>query len=45
MRSPKTTCQKPELLKSTPQACTPEQVKKYHGTEKSHPCVPGKPKP
>ena len=31
-------CQKPELLKSKPQDCSPEQIRKCHGNEK-HPCV------
>jgi hypothetical protein len=44
MDTPKTTCQKPEELKGTPQECTPEQVKKCHGAEKDHPCVPGEKK-
>ena len=40
MGTSKTTCEKPEQLKGTPQDCTPEQVKKCHGTDKKHPCVP-----
>jgi hypothetical protein len=44
MRKPKTTCQKPEQLKGAPQACTPQQIQQCHGSEKDHPCVPGKKK-
>ncbi len=32
-------CQKPENLKGTPEQCTPEQIKKCHGSEKDHPCT------
>ncbi len=32
-------CQKPENLKGKPNECTPEQIKKCHGAEKSHPCT------
>ena len=32
-------CEKPENLKTTPQECTPEQIKECHGDEKDHPCV------
>lgn len=32
-------CQKPENLKGKPNECTPEQIKKCHGVEKSHPCT------
>jgi len=35
-------CQKPKELKGKPEDCTPEQVKKCHGSEKDHPCVPKK---
>jgi hypothetical protein len=44
MCQPKTTCQKPEQLKGTPQECTPEQVETCHGADKNHPCVPAKQK-
>jgi hypothetical protein len=44
MGTSKTTCQKPEQLKGTPQDCTPEQVKKCHGADKKHPCAPAKQK-
>jgi hypothetical protein len=44
MGTPKTTCQKPEQLKGTPQDCAPEQVKKCHGADKKHPCAPAKQK-
>jgi hypothetical protein len=32
-------CQKPENLKGKPSECTPEQIKKCHGSEKTHPCT------
>jgi hypothetical protein len=32
-------CEKPENLKTTPDECTPEQIKECHGDEKDHPCV------
>ncbi len=32
-------CQKPESLKGKPSECTPEQIEKCHGSDKSHPCV------
>lgn len=31
-------CQKPENLKTRPEECTPEQIRKCHGDNKSHPC-------
>jgi len=31
-------CQKPDELKGKPEDCTPEQIKKCHGDEKSLPC-------
>jgi hypothetical protein len=40
MSQPKTTCQKPEQLKGKPAECSPEQIKKCHGKEKIHICVP-----
>jgi len=33
-------CQKPENLKGVPEDCSEEQIKKCHGDDKSHPCVP-----
>ena len=33
-------CQKPENLKTRPEECTPEQVRKCHGDVKEHPCLP-----
>ncbi|MBW2112873.1 MAG: winged helix-turn-helix transcriptional regulator [Deltaproteobacteria bacterium] len=33
-------CQQPTQLKDKPENCTPEQIKKCHGDEKNHPCVP-----
>ena len=44
MGTSKTTCQKPEQLKGTPQDCTPEQVKKCHGADKKHSCASAKQK-
>jgi hypothetical protein len=44
MGTSKTTCQKPEQLKGTPQECTPEQVNKCHGSDRAHPCAPAKKK-
>ncbi len=35
----KTECQKPENLKGKPQDCSPEQIRKCHGTDQKHPCV------
>jgi hypothetical protein len=32
-------CQCPSELKGTPKDCTPEQIKKCHGSEKDHPCT------
>ena len=32
-------CQKPEELKTKPEECTPEQIKKCHGDVKEHPCA------
>ncbi len=34
----KNCCHQPEKLKTTPQECTPEQVKECHGEEENHPC-------
>ena len=33
-------CQSPEFLKTKPQECSPEQIKKCHGDENNHPCIP-----
>jgi len=33
-------CQKPEELKGKPKECSPEQIRKCHGDENKHPCVP-----
>lgn len=33
-------CQQPTQLKDKPGNCTPEQIKKCHGDENDHPCVP-----
>jgi hypothetical protein len=38
MCDPKETCEKPENLKTTPEECTPEQIKKYHREDEGHPC-------
>ncbi len=32
-------CQKPERLKTRPEDCTPEQIRKCHGDAGKHPCV------
>jgi hypothetical protein len=32
-------CEKPDQLKGKPQDCSPEQIKKCHGSEAEHPCV------
>ena len=32
-------CQKKEHLKTTPEECTPEQIKECHGDSATHPCV------
>ena len=32
-------CEKPENLKTTPDECAPEQIKKCHGDAAEHPCV------
>lgn len=32
-------CQNPDELETTPQECTPEQIKKCHGDEEEHPCT------
>ena len=32
-------CCKPDELKGKPQECSPEQIKKCHGDDESHPCV------
>ena len=32
-------CQKPENLNGKPEDCTPEQIRKCHGSDKDHPCV------
>jgi len=32
-------CQKPEHLKGKPQGCSPDQIKKCHGST-DHPCAP-----
>jgi len=32
-------CQKPEQLKGKPLDCSPDQIKKCHGTQIDHPCV------
>ena len=31
-------CQKPDQLKGKPEDCTPEQIRKCHGDQKTHPC-------
>ena len=32
-------CQKPEMLKGTPEKCSPETIKQCHGDEPAHSCV------
>jgi hypothetical protein len=32
-------CQCPEELKGNPGECTPEQIRKCHGTTEEHPCA------
>lgn len=32
-------CEKPENLKGKPEECSPEQIRKCHGTSDEHPCV------
>jgi hypothetical protein len=39
MCDPEKKCEKPENLKTKPEECTPEQIKKCHGEAKGHPCV------
>ena len=34
----KACCKKPEELKTKPEECTPEQIKKCHGDVEEHPC-------
>ena len=31
-------CQKPENLKGKPKDCSPEQIRKCHGSARKHPC-------
>jgi hypothetical protein len=31
-------CEKPENLKTTPEECTPEQIKECHSDVEEHPC-------
>lgn len=40
MCNSKQKCEKPENLKGEPGECSPEQVRKCHGTAKCHPCTP-----
>ena len=44
MCSEKKGCQKPANLKGKPEECSPEQIRKCHGSVKNHPCVPKKEK-
>jgi len=32
-------CQKPEQLESKPEDCSPEQIRKCHGSSEIHPCI------
>jgi len=34
----KCACQKPENLKTKPEECSAEQIRKCHGDVKEHPC-------
>jgi len=40
MRDTEKPCQKPEQLKGKPEECSPDQIRKCHGSDKNHPCVP-----
>jgi hypothetical protein len=35
----KAKCERPKDLKATPQQCSAEQIKKCHGSDKTHPCT------
>ncbi len=35
-------CQKPDQLQEKPEECSPEQIKRCHGDQQIHPCVPKK---
>lgn len=39
MCDPAKQCTKPENLKTTPEECTPEQIKECHGDTEEHPCT------
>ncbi len=39
MCDPKKQCDKPENLKTTPEECTPEQIRECHGVVEDHPCM------
>jgi len=39
MTTKKAKCLKPEDLKARPQDCSPEQIRRCHGTGRTHPCV------
>ena len=32
-------CERPDQLKGKPEDCSPEQIRKCHGDDPSHPCV------
>ncbi|NEX11939.1 MAG: hypothetical protein C1942_04460 [Prosthecochloris sp.] len=32
-------CQNPDMLKSTPEKCSPETIRECHGDQPAHPCV------
>jgi len=32
-------CRKPENLTGKPEDCSPEQIRKCHGSVKTHPCI------
>lgn len=39
MCAEKQKCERPQDLKSKPQECSPEQIRKCHGDVKAHPCL------
>jgi len=34
-------CEEPDQLKGKPEECSPEQIKKCHGSEQDHHCTTG----
>ncbi|MBF0585902.1 hypothetical protein INT08_01265 [Prosthecochloris sp. N3] len=39
-QEPSCGCMKPEMLKSSPEKCSPETIRQCHGDQPSHPCTP-----